>query len=107
METGLDQYYNLRFTIDFTMFLLDIGVKGDEAYEITETILERLHFAILNEGSRRGGAFSKLFTTDEFGHKLINANRAVKKRHARPGGSAKKTLYKARMWLQFEAYIEP
>jgi hypothetical protein len=58
------------------------------------------------EAEKRNGRFSELYKKDDYGMGLVNANRAVKKVSLRAGGSKTKTLYKGKMWLQFEVYLE-
>lgn len=106
IEMGLNQRFNMRFSIDFTMFFMNARVGRDEALRTAQLIFARLHQAILAAGERRGGKFGPLYRADDYGFSLVRGNNAVKKRQLRPGGSDKKPLYKGRMWLQFECLIE-
>jgi len=106
IEMGLGQYYNFRYTIDFTFFFMNAKMSREESLEVAQLILVRIHQAVLQAGERVGGAFGVLHKSDDFGFKLVRGGNAVKKRQLRPGGSDKKPLYRGKMWLQFETYIE-
>jgi hypothetical protein len=106
-EMGLGQYFNLRYTIDFTLFFQDLNVSRDEALIASQKILSRIHRAIIEEGAKRGGKLAALRRGDEFGHKLVRATNAVKRRLMLPRGAKEETFYKGKLWLQFETYFEP
>jgi len=105
-ELGIGQFYNTRFTIDFNLFFQNLDADKIEALESAQLIFKRIHHAIIREGDVRNGKFARLRKADDFGHHLVRSNNAVKKKQLRPGGSGKKTLYKGKMWLQFETYFD-
>jgi len=107
LETGLNQPLNIRFTVEFTLFFQDIGVASDKAVTAAETILARIHYAFLVEGQIQKGKFGPLYHGDDFGHKIVNATRCVKRMRMLPQGSDEETFFKGKMWLQFETLYEP
>jgi hypothetical protein len=106
LETGLNQPMNLRFTVDFVLFFQDLGLTSEKAIKAAEIIMARIHHAILWEGQHRG-RFGPLHRGDDFGHKVVNATRAVKRMRMLPQGSDEETFFKGKMWLQFETLYEP
>lgn len=106
LELGGGHYFNLRFTIFFTLFYNDLGVSRKTAFEASRQILDRIQRAIFEAGLEPGGAFGKLQRADDYGCHLVRAMNAVKKRRLIPAGSDAETFYKGKMWLQFEAYME-
>ena len=108
LEMGLNQYYNLRFTVDFNFFFMRQGISKEESLESAEIVFARIHQALLLAGEDQAGRFSSLYHSDSFGMKLARggAARCLKRKELRPGGSVKKPLYKGRMWLQFESLLE-
>ena len=109
IDNGGNQFFNLRFTVDFTLFFQELRsqVDRDQATISTELMLARIHHRIQNEGWAGGkGMFAPCYQYDSFKSRIINANRAVKKKHISPRGSKHETFYKAKMYLQFEAEYE-
>lgn len=106
LELGNNQPLNVRFTVDFTLFFQDLGLSSDRAIKAAEHIMARIHHRFLIEGQQRG-RFKPMFHGDKFGHKLINANRCVKRMRMLPRGSDEETFLKGKMWLQFETLFEP
>jgi|GEM_PF-3343059 len=111
-ESGLGQFFNLRFSVDFNMnftkFDFSPGAdKRTEALEIAKTVFVRTHRAMLDAGERHQGKFRPLYAADEFGFRLVRAGNCVKHRVLRPGGSDRQPIFKGKMWLQFETYLEP
>ncbi len=104
---GSGQFFNLRFTASFTLFFQDLGIDPDVALESSRLIMARIHRAVLREGSSRRGAFSSAYRTDDFGVRLTNASRAVKKRVMLPRGSSDEAFYKGKMYFQFEVLLDP
>lgn len=108
IEMGGGQYFNKRYTVDFNFFFMREGIGREQSIEIAELIFARIHSALVAAGRNQGGEFETLFIQDDLGFSLARtgAARSVKRMQLRPGGSSKKTLYKGKMWLQFETYIE-
>lgn len=107
LELGQNQAWNLRFTIDFTLFYQDLGVSSKVAVTSTETMIAEIGHALFVAGSIPRGRFRPLFGADDYGMRLTNASRCVKRVRILPQGSDEETFFKAKMWLQFEALREP
>jgi hypothetical protein len=107
IESGGGQFYNLRFTIFFTLFFNDLGgINRQKAFESSRTILDRIHRAIFEAGLVSGGPFGQLRHKDDYKCHLHSFANAVKKRRLIPAGSDTDTFYRGKMWLQFEVYME-
>ena len=106
LELGNNQPLNIRFTVDFTLFFSELGLNSDKAIRAAEEIVARIHHRFLIEGQQRG-RFGQLYTGHRYGHKLVNANRCVKRMRMLPRGSDEETFLKGKMWLQFETLYEP
>jgi len=104
---GLNQYFNLRFTVDFVLFFQELGLTSDAATRAAEMIMARIHHQMLIEGQKRKGRFAPFFRADDFGQMLVNATRSVKRMRMLPQGSDEETFFKGKMWLQFETIYEP
>lgn len=110
-ETGLGQFMNLRFTVDFNMNFTKFDFtegreKRAEALEIAKTIFARIHYNLLLAGEHLGGKFTPLYQADDFGFRMIRSGNCIKRRVLRPGGSDRQPIFKGKMWLQFETYLE-
>lgn len=106
LELGGGHYFNLRFTIFFTLFYNDLGVSRKTAFESSRVMLDRIQRAIFEAGLQPNGPFGKFQRGDDTKVHLVRSMNAVKKRRLIPSGSADETFYKGKMWLQFEAYME-
>jgi hypothetical protein len=106
LELSGGHYFNLRFTIFFTLFYNDLGISRKKAFESSRVMLDRIQRAIFEAGLKPNGPFGKLQRGDDSGFHLIRAMNAVKKRRLIPSGSEDETFYRGKMWLQFEAYME-
>lgn len=106
LELSGGHYFNLRFTIFFTLFYNDLGITRQKAFEASRVMLDRIQRAIFEAGLKPDGPFARLFRGDDYGCHLIRAMNAVKKRRLIPAGSDAETFYKGKMWLQFEVYME-
>jgi hypothetical protein len=106
LEMGGGHYFNLRFTVFFTLFYNDLGVTRQKAFESSRIMLDRIGRAIFEAGLEPEGVFGKLRRGDDYGCHLVRAMNAVKKRRLIPSGSEGETFYKGKMWLQFEVYME-
>jgi hypothetical protein len=107
IESGGGQFYNLRFTIFFTLFYNDLGgVDRQKAFESSRIMLDRVHRAIFEAGLVTGGPFGQLQHKDDSKFHLHSFNNAVKKRRLIPAGSDTEPFYRGKMWLQFEVYME-
>jgi hypothetical protein len=99
-------YFNLRFTIFFTLFYNELGISRNKSFEASRMMLDRIQRAIFDAGLNPDGAFGKLRRGDDYGCHLVRAMNAVKKRRLIPAGSEEESFYKGKMWLQFEVYME-
>ena len=106
LELGQNQAWNLRFTVDFTLFYQDLGVSSKVAIQSSEAMLAEISHALFMAGITREGAFRPLFGADQYGLRVINASRCVKRIRILPQGSDEETFFKAKLWLQFEALRE-
>ncbi|MBE7473127.1 MAG: hypothetical protein HS114_28690 [Anaerolineales bacterium] len=106
LELGGGHYFNLRFTIFFTLFYNELGINRKVAFESSRIMLDRIQRAIFEAGLVPNGPFGKLQRADDFGCHLVRSMNAVKKRRLTPAGSEGETFYRGKMWLQFEAYME-
>jgi hypothetical protein len=106
LELSGGHYFNLRFTIFFTLFYNDLGISRKKAFEASRVMFDRIQRAIFEAGLKPGGQFAQLFRGDDYGCHLVRAMNAVKKRRLIPAGAEEDTFYKGKMWLQFEAYME-
>ncbi len=106
IETGLGQPFNLRFTVDFTLFFQEIGLTRKQSLVVSQTIISRIHKDIILAGSTRNGRLANI-RRDDFGTSMMRSQNAVKRRRMLPRGSEEETFYKGKMWLQFEVYMEP
>lgn len=106
LELGGGHYFNLRFTIFFTLFYNDLGISRQKAFEASRIMLDRIQRAIFEAGLVPNGPFGKLQRSDDHGCHLVRSMNAVKKRRLIPSGSEDETFYRGKMWLQFEAYME-
>jgi hypothetical protein len=106
LEMSGGHYFNLRFTIFFTLFYNELGISRKKAFEASRVMLDRIQRAIFDAGLKPDGAFGKLRRGDEYGCHLVRAMNAVKKRRLIPAGSEEESFYKGKMWLQFEVYME-
>ncbi|MCP4709971.1 MAG: hypothetical protein GY869_15210 [Planctomycetes bacterium] len=111
IEMTSGQWVNFRYTVDFTLFYQDFEtpLSPEEAMVASQTILTRIHSAIIVDGEAQAGKsrFAELHRGDPWGNKLVWANKAVKKSNMLPRGSAEEAFYKGKMWLQFGVYMEP
>lgn len=106
LELGLNQPWNLRFTIEFVLFYQDLGVSSKVAIKSAEQIIAEIGLALYQAGISREGAFRPLFGSDSYGMRLTSASRCVKRVRILPQGSDEETFFKCKMWLQFEALRE-
>jgi hypothetical protein len=106
IEMGLGQYFNLRYTVDFTFFFKQRGANRDQSLVTSQLILRRIHAAIVRESDVRKGKLAKLRQKDDLGFHLVRGSNAVKATRMLPRGSRDETLYRGKMWLQFEAFLE-
>lgn len=107
VELGLGQPWNYRYTVDFTFFFQERGFSREKALEVAMLILARIHQAVILEGENGRGKIAQLRRGDDLGFHLVRGSNAVKRYYVVPRGSRDETLYRGKMWLQFEAYLEP
>ena len=107
LELGLNQPWNMRFTIDFQLFYQELGIDTIEALAAAELMIARIHHAFALLGESRNNIFGPLYKGDYTGNKLIDATRSVKRSRVITQGSDEETFLKAKMWLQFTTLLEP